>query len=213
MLIFPRCLTFLIRSNHFRKKTCLLVDFANAYKSARGYALKKHEEQRVYRLHASWLKAYVSGLQDYDCLPQKANSLLFASCAPGRSVEEFLSTTLMQHYAREFVVDAVNRYGDKGMFHLFWFVYSSTADSQKEKGVDVKMAIEGVRSILENNVRRIVILSGDADFQPLVDFAVAKGVQVCRCQLWCPRTYFWRWTFSVSGILPLIVTVSTWRIL
>lgn len=119
MLIFPRCLTFLIRSNHFRKKTCLLVDFANAYKSARGYALKKHEEQRVYRLHASWLKAYVSGLQDYDCLPQKANSLLFASCAPGRSVEEFLSTTLMQHYAREFVVDAVNRYGDKGMFHLF----------------------------------------------------------------------------------------------
>lgn len=62
-------------------------------------------------------------------------------------------------------------------------MYSSTADSQKEKGVDVKMAIEGVRSILENNVRRIVILSGDADFQPLVDFAVAKGVQVCRCQL------------------------------
>lgn len=79
--------------------------------------MKQKEEQKVYRLHASWMKAYVSGLQDYDCIPPRDSSLLFA---PGRSVEEFLSTTLMQYYNQEFAVDVVNRYGDEGMFwHQF----------------------------------------------------------------------------------------------
>ena len=49
---------------------------------------------------------------------------------------------------------------------------------KKEKGVDVKLAVDLIDSANENDANILILVSGDADFIPALESAQKKGAQI-----------------------------------
>ena len=59
--------------------------------------------------------------------------------------------------------------------------------SKKEKGIDVRIAIDMVKEALQDNVDYCILISGDADFIPAFDLIKEIGKDVLSCSV--PRGY------------------------
>ena len=59
--------------------------------------------------------------------------------------------------------------------------------SKKEKGIDVWIAIDMVKEIINNNIDCVVLISGDADFVPAFSLIKETGKDVLSC--FVPRGY------------------------
>lgn len=59
--------------------------------------------------------------------------------------------------------------------------------SQKEKGIDVWIAIDMVKEAIKNNLDCVILISGDADFVPAFDLIKSLGKEVLSCSV--PRGY------------------------
>jgi uncharacterized LabA/DUF88 family protein len=62
-----------------------------------------------------------------------------------------------------------------------------TDHSQKEKGIDVWIAIDMVKEVIKNNLDYVVLISGDADFIPAFNLIKDFGKEVLSCSV--PRGY------------------------
>jgi uncharacterized LabA/DUF88 family protein len=50
--------------------------------------------------------------------------------------------------------------------------------NQRQKGVDVQLAVQALTHVFRHNTRRLTILTGDLDFKPLVEALVLEGAYV-----------------------------------
>ncbi len=54
----------------------------------------------------------------------------------------------------------------------------------EEKGVDVLLVVDAITIALEGEVETIIILSGDADFVPLVEFLKTRSIEIVNLHLY-----------------------------
>ncbi len=54
---------------------------------------------------------------------------------------------------------------------------------QEEKGVDVLLVVDAIRTALAKEVETVIVLSGDADFVPLVEFLKTLKVETVNLHL------------------------------
>jgi uncharacterized LabA/DUF88 family protein len=57
-------------------------------------------------------------------------------------------------------------------------VFLGQTKNQRQKGVDVQLAVQALVHVFRHNTREITVLSGDSDFKPLVDALVLEGAYV-----------------------------------
>jgi uncharacterized LabA/DUF88 family protein len=57
-------------------------------------------------------------------------------------------------------------------------VFKKNSKSRKAKGVDIQICIDVLNHVHRNNVDAILLLSGDGDYEPLIDDVLRSGVQV-----------------------------------
>lgn len=53
----------------------------------------------------------------------------------------------------------------------------------EEKGVDVLLVVDAITLALEGGIEKMIILSGDADFVPLVEFLRSRGMETVNLHL------------------------------
>ena len=67
--------------------------------------------------------------------------------------------------------------GTQGM-HLFTGILKGSRQKLRQKGIDVKIAVDMFTHAIRENMDRATLLAGDLDFYPIVDALVRNGVYV-----------------------------------
>jgi uncharacterized LabA/DUF88 family protein len=104
----------------------------------------------------------------YDCLPSR------------RKDEEENALKEREDKVREFFDSLKVLPG----FHVYEGRVSGEGERARQKGVDIQLAVHMLSQASRGTVRKITLLAGDADFQPLADAVVAEGAYLT---LWADR--------------------------
>jgi len=57
-------------------------------------------------------------------------------------------------------------------------VFKKDSRSRKAKGVDIQICVDVLSHVYRHNVDAVLLLSGDGDYEPLIDEVLRNGVQV-----------------------------------
>ena len=73
-----------------------------------------------------------------------------------------------------------------------------SSNGKKEKGIDIWLGIDLVRFADENKYDTAIILAGDGDYVPSIEFIISKG----------KRIELWSWKHALSGDLKKVLLQS-----
>lgn len=62
-------------------------------------------------------------------------------------------------------------------------VYKKEKQSAKTKSVDINLSIDALRHAYKGNIDKLIIISGDGDYLPLVQEVMRQGISVSICAL------------------------------
>lgn len=73
---------------------------------------------------------------------------------------------------------------EKPGFHVYEGKLTGQGEKARQKGVDIQLAVHMLSHVSRGTIRKITLVAGDADFEPLADAVVAEGGYLC---LWADR--------------------------
>ena len=95
----------------------------------------------------------------YDCLP------------PRRKGEESDAFKAREEQVKQ----SFDHLKELSGFHVYEGKLTGDGEKARQKGVDIQLAVHMLTHVSRGTIRRVTLLAGDADFQPLADAIVGEG--------------------------------------
>jgi len=109
---------------------------------------------------------------DYNALFHEYQKRFYYDCLPPRRNGEDESTFKKR---KDGMRDFFTRLRELRGFHVYEGKLSGDGERVRQKGVDIQLAVHMLTHVSRGIVRRVTLMAGDADFEPLAEAVVAEG--------------------------------------
>ncbi len=116
---------------------------------------------------AVWTPGYTNLARDHEIIRVTYYTYMVGSVEKIDSMKESIKTLRFTSHMSSPLPDTVTP-----------CIFKKEAKSRKTKGVDIQICIDILNHVHRNNVDAILLLSGDGDYEPLIDEVLRSGVQV-----------------------------------
>lgn len=130
-------------------------------------------QETLAKMEKLWLKEKVS--VDYSDFSRLADKCFYYDAFPPDNHPSFAD--------KEAFFESV---GSISGWHVNPGISRRTGKGLRQKGVDVKLAVDAINHRVRGNMDKVILLAGDLDFLPLVTALVELGAWV---ELWCDPVY------------------------